>query len=74
MRARLGSSSNNLGYDFSASYSPAGRLGHDFCAANNMNKQLTYGYDSDGLTHQPRVVYDTVASESRIMGTGQMIH
>ena len=29
-----------------------------------MNKQITYGYDDDLLTHQPRVVYDTIASES----------
>ena len=29
-----------------------------------MNKQLAYGYDEDMLTHQPRVVYDTVADMS----------
>ena len=29
-----------------------------------MNKQVAYGYDDALLTHQPRVVYDTIASES----------
>ena len=29
-----------------------------------VNKQVAYGYDDQFLTHQPRVVYDTVASES----------
>lgn len=29
-----------------------------------MNKQVAYGYDDGLLTHQPRVVYDTVASKS----------
>ena len=29
-----------------------------------MNKNLTYGYDSNGLTHQPRVIYDSIAETS----------
>ena len=29
-----------------------------------MNKKLTYGYDSNGLTHQPRVIYDSIAETS----------
>lgn len=57
-------SSSTFNVDFSASYSPAGRLGHDFCASNNVNKQLTYGYDIDGLTHQPRVIYDNETEQS----------
>lgn len=51
-------SSPTFNVNFSASYSPAGRLGHDFCSSNNVNKQLTYGYDKSGDTHQPRVIYD----------------
>lgn len=55
MRARLGSSSNDFRYDFSMSYSPSGRLGHNSCVANIVDKKLKYGYDEDFLTHQPRV-------------------
>ena len=51
-------SSPTFNVAFSADYSPAGRLGHDFCMANYVNKQLTYGYDINGLTHQPRVILD----------------
>lgn len=59
-----GNSSPDLFYGFSASYSPSGRIGHDSCGANSVNKKLTYGYDSDGLTHQPRVIYDSIAQAS----------
>ena len=69
------------------SYSPSGRLGHNSCGASSVNKRLTYGYDEDFLTHQPRVIFDTVTSLSYnlywdangnlesygIIGTGQMI-
>ena len=37
---------------------------HNSCGAPIVNKQVAYGYDDGFLTHQPRVVYDTVASES----------
>ena len=60
----LGTSSNNLGYNFSMSYSPSGRIWHNSCGAPIVNKQVAYGYDDGFLTHQPRVVYDTVASKS----------
>lgn len=51
-------SSPTFNVAFSADYSPAGRLGHNFCVANYVNKDLTYGYDINGLTHQPRVILD----------------
>ncbi len=60
----LGTSSNNLGYNFSMSYSPSGRIWHNSCGAPIVNKQVAYGYDDQFLTHQPRVVFDTVASKS----------
>ena len=60
----VGTSSNNLGYNFSMSYSPSGRIWHNSCGAPIVNKQVAYGYDDGFLTHQPRVVYDTVASKS----------
>ena len=60
----LGTSSNNLGYNFSMSYSPSGRIWHNSCGAPIVNKQVAYGYDDQFLTHQPRVVFDTIASDS----------
>ena len=57
-----GTSNYDFNYDFSASYSPSGRLGHNSCGANIVDKKLTYGYDDQFLTHQPRVVYDTISS------------
>jgi len=60
----VGTSSNDFRYDFSASYSPSGRLGHNSCGANIVDKKLKYGYDEDFLTHQPRVIFDTVTSLS----------
>ena len=50
----LGTSSNNLGYNFSMSYSPSGRIWHNSCGAPIVNKQVAYGYDDGFLTHQPR--------------------
>jgi len=51
-------------FNFSMSYSPAGRLGHNSCGANIVDKKLRYGYDDALLTHQPRVVYDSIAQTS----------
>ena len=56
-----GTSNYGFGYNFSMSYSPSGQLGHNSCVANNVNKKLRYGYDNHLLTHQPRVVYDSIA-------------
>ncbi len=47
-------------YDFRANYSRAGRLGHNFCGNTSgvADVDALYGYDVEGATHQPRVVFD----------------
>jgi len=37
---------------------------HNSCGASVVNKQVAYGYDDVLLAHQPRVVYDTITSQS----------
>ena len=46
-------------YRLRAKYSSAGRLGHKFCAGiADGDMDVTYGYDSRHLTHQPRTIFD----------------
>ena len=54
-------------YDFHASYSPAGRLGHDTClyTATPADAFLLYGYDVEHHTHQPRVVFEHLHEPSQ---------
>ena len=53
------SSAPNMQYAFEAKYSLSGRLGHKFCAGiADGDMDVTYGYDSRHLTHQPRTIFD----------------
>ena len=42
---------------FSATYSPSGRMGNKYSSSTSMSN-LSFGYDQDHVTHQPRTMYD----------------
>ena len=59
---RLTRAQCNIGsfrYNFQASYSPAGRVGNNYCDNTGIvDVDAIYGYDNHYITHQPRVVHD----------------
>ncbi len=59
---RVRPENGSLHEELEAWYSSAGRLGNSFCSHIGGCRDVRYGYDKKGLTHQPRVLFNDYAN------------